>query len=247
MALLEVNDLRVGYSSDIEVLRGVSLKAEENRITSIIGPNGAGKSTLLKTIAGVLKPWGGSVRLMGKRVDGASPEELVKAGLSYVPQRRSVFPRMTVRENLELGAWVARRSGVNVEDRMEAVLGLFPELRGYLNTKAGLLSGGLARMLEIARALMPNPRLLILDEPSFGLSPLMVDRVYKFIDEVRASNNATVLLVDQNIRRCVHVSDYVYVLNEGVIVGGGPRDRFSDQLSNIVSEWLSLESPGGGV
>ena len=243
--VLEVNDLRVGYLSDIEVLKGVTLRAESNKVTSVIGPNGAGKSTLLKVVAGILKPWSGSVKLLGKRVDGASPEQLVRMGLSYVPQRRSVFPRMTVRENLELGAWIMKKSKADVKERMDFVLSLFPELREYLDTKAGLLSGGLARMLEIARALMPNPKVLVLDEPSFGLSPLMVERVYKFISQVRASNSATILLVDQNIRKCVEVSDYVYVLSEGRIIGGGPREYFSEHLSRIVTEWLSLESPGG--
>lgn len=242
--LLDVQDIYVEYQRDIEVLKGVSISVREGHVSSVIGPNGAGKSTLLKTVMGILKPKRGSIVFEGRRIDGKQPNELVKMGLTYVPQRRSIFPRLTVKENLEMGAWTLRKNGSEVKRRMSRLLELFPSLSEKINEKAGLLSGGQARMLEIARALMTNPKLLLLDEPSFGLSPLMTQKVYETITGLKEAG-ITILLVDQNLGKCMELSDYVYVMELGTVRGGGKREEMPADVKGIIRGWLEAEEGGG--
>jgi len=238
--MLKIENLTVEYRRDIEILKNISLFVPENKVTAVIGPNGAGKSTLVKTIAGLIRPKRGSITLDGVRIDGMSAEERVKHGIGVVLQRRSVFPQMTVKENLMLGGWIIKGDKKALEETLEFVLELFPDLKQRLALKAGSLSGGLQRVLEIARAMMSRPKLLLLDEPSAGLSPMMVKHVYRLIDNLK-KNNTTIFLVDQNIRQCVDAADYVYVLELGEIKCGGRKEEISESLFNLIKEWLYLE------
>jgi branched-chain amino acid transport system ATP-binding protein len=238
--MLKIENLTVEYRRDIEILKNISLLVPENKVTAVIGPNGAGKSTLVKTIAGLIRPKRGSITLDGVRIDDMSAEERVKHGIGVVLQRRSVFPQMTVKENLMLGGWIIKGDKKALEENLEFVLELFPDLKQRLALKAGSLSGGLQRVLEIARAMMSRPKLLLLDEPSAGLSPMMVKHVYRLIDNLK-KNNTTIFLVDQNIRQCVDAADYVYVLELGEIKCGGRKEEISESLFNLIKEWLYLD------
>jgi len=233
----------VEYHRDIEILRNISIHVERNSVTALIGPNGAGKSTLMKTVAGILKPKRGEIILDDVRLDGMLPEERVWHGLSIVLQRKSVFPQMTVRENLLLGAWKIRRDPKLLDDTMDEVLDIFPDLEPRLDDRASSLSGGQQRMLEIARALMTKPKILLLDEPSAGLSPIMVKQVYRHIDTLRRLS-MTIFLVDQNIQQCFSVADYVYVLELGEVKGGGRKSELASSLSDLIRGWLYLEQGG---
>ncbi|MCS7129249.1 MAG: ABC transporter ATP-binding protein [Candidatus Caldarchaeum sp.] len=237
---LKIINLTVEYHRDIEILRNVFLNVSEGSLTVLIGPNGAGKSTLLKSVAGILRPKKGEILLDGVRIDHLPTEERVNHGLSFVFQRRSIFPLMTVRENLILGAWKIRRDPRLIKETMQNVLEVFPDLSNKLDDKASSLSGGQQRMLEIARALMTNPKLLLLDEPSAGLSPIMVKQVYKHIEDLH-KRGITIFLVDQNIQQCVSVADYVYVLELGEVKGGGRKSELSASLSDLIRDWLHLE------
>lgn len=238
--MLKVENLTVEYRRDIEILKNVSLIVPENKVTAVIGPNGAGKSTLVKAIAGLIKPKKGSITLDGVRIDGTSADERVKQGVGVVLQRRSVFPQMTVKDNLILGGWRLKGEKKVLEEVLNQVLEMFPDLKQRLDLKAGSLSGGLQRMLEIARAMMSRPKILLMDEPSAGLSPLMVKHVYRQIDILK-KKQLTIFLVDQNIRQCMEAADYVYVLELGEVKGGGRKEEISGSLSDLIKVWLYLE------
>ncbi|GBC68471.1 High-affinity branched-chain amino acid transport ATP-binding protein LivF [archaeon HR01] len=240
---LQVRNLTVEYHRDIEILRNVSLNVEKGLVTALIGPNGAGKSTLMKTLSGLLKPKHGDIYLDGVRLNDLPPDERVKHGLAVVLQRRSVFPQLTVRENLQLGGWRIRRDQRLFEDTFSEVINLFPDLKPRLDDKASSLSGGQQRMLEIARSLMTRPKVLLLDEPSAGLSPLMVKLVYRHIKELK-DLSITIFLVDQNIQQCFSVADYLYVLELGEVKGGGSKMELSASLSDLIRGWLYLEQGG---
>jgi branched-chain amino acid transport system ATP-binding protein len=210
--VLEVDDLHVRYGS-IAALRGVSLAVREGELVALVGPNGAGKSTTLACIVGLVRPAGGTVRLDGKDLTRAAPEEIVRRGVSLVPEGRRIFTTLTVRENLVLGA-SARTGPVDVDAELRAMVARFPALEPKLATPAGRLSGGEQQMLAIARALLGRPRLLLLDEPSLGLAPLIVDQIFATLQELR-SDGTTILLVEQNAARAVEVADRAYVLKSG--------------------------------
>jgi branched-chain amino acid transport system ATP-binding protein len=215
MALLQLDDVHT-YYGNIHALKGVSLEVEEGEVVSLIGSNGAGKSTTLKTISGLLAPRAGEVRLQGKRISGLPAHQIVARGVSQSPEGRKIFPRMSVRENLEMGAF-ARKSGPEVRGDMERVLDLFPRLRERLEQKAGTMSGGEQQMLAIGRALMARPNILLLDEPSMGLSPVLVDQIFDIIREINA-RGTTILLVEQNALKALEVATRGYVLQTGQIV-----------------------------
>jgi branched-chain amino acid transport system ATP-binding protein len=210
--LLEVRDVHAGYGP-YDVLKGVTLDVRMGEIVAIIGPNGAGKSTVLKTIYGFVRPRAGEVRFHGKLLTGRPPEAMARLGLTYVPQGRSVFPRMTVWENLELGAWI-RRDRATVRAEMEALAARFPVLRETRPRLAGSLSGGQQQTLEMARGLMARPELMLIDEPSIGLAPKLVGAVFETIVRLRELGT-TVLMVEQNARRALEVADRGYVLDLG--------------------------------
>ena len=219
MALLEVRDLRAGYDK-IEILKGVSLRVEAGQVVSIIGPNGAGKSTVFKTVFGLLPALAGRVLLSGEDVTNRSPAELLRRGMAYVPQGRNVFPLMTVEENLQLGA-ITRKDKAGVVSDIERMYDHFPVLKQRHTQQAGTLSGGEQQMLAVARALMLRPRLMLLDEPSFGLAPLIVRDLFKILGKINREDKVTILVVEQNAQLALELADQAYVIETGRIVMSG--------------------------
>ncbi len=213
MALLEVHDIHTFYGN-IEALKGVSLEVEEGEIVTLIGSNGAGKSTTLRSISGLTPPREGSVRFEDKEIGETAPQDVVRLGISQSPEGRHCFQRMTVRENLDLGAYLRRDSDVNND--MDRVFDLFPRLKERERQKAGTMSGGEQQMLAIGRALMANPKLLLLDEPSMGIAPVLVERIYETIAEINRQGT-TILLVEQNANFALEVSKRGYVLETGTV------------------------------
>jgi branched-chain amino acid transport system ATP-binding protein len=216
--MLAVADLQVTYGN-VAALRGVSLEVAEGEVVAVIGPNGAGKSTLLLTIAGVVRARSGEVRLAGTPVGGLAPERLVAMGVSLVPEGRRIFGSMTVAENVRIGA-TARSDGGEIAADIDRVLTMFPILRERYAQKAGKLSGGEQQMLAIARALMARPRLLLIDEPSLGLAPLIVAQVYDTVRQMQRSG-MTILVVEQNVHRALAAADRTYVLSSGAVTMSG--------------------------
>jgi branched-chain amino acid transport system ATP-binding protein len=227
MSMLEIDDLHVGYYKDLNILQGVSLKAERAKITVVLGANGVGKSTLLKSIYGFVKPSRGAIVVDGTDVAGLPAHELVNYGVSYIPQRQSVFPYMTVEENMELGAWSFRNDADRLKAKLEANYERFPILRDRRRSPAGELSGGMQRMVELGRVLMTDPRLILVDEPTAGLAVLLARDIYDLLVELK-DDGITVLLVDQNIRQAIKIADYVYVLELGRNRFDGPPEEFED-------------------
>jgi branched-chain amino acid transport system ATP-binding protein len=225
--MLEVNDLYVGYYKDLNILQGVSLKARTAQITAVLGANGVGKSTLLKAIYGFVKPQSGQVLVDDADVTRLASHELVGYGVSYIPQRQSVFPFMTVEENMELGAWSFRKDKAKVKSQLEANYERFPILRDRRRSPAGELSGGMQRMVELGRVLMTEPKLILVDEPTAGLAVMLAKEIYKLLVGLK-NEGITVLLVDQNIRQAIEIADYVYVLELGRNRHEGPREAFDD-------------------
>lgn len=236
---LEAENVTVSYYGDIYVLTGVSMEALDGRLTCLIGPNGAGKSTLLKTLFGYLKPKAGRIRLNGRDITSLTPFERVVAGIAYIAQEHAVFPSMTVAENLELGAWTFRDDKPAVADALERIYDTYPILRERRRVAAGRLSGGEQRMLEIARALMPDPQVLLVDEPTAGLAPLIAENIYIEVEKL-ADEGRTVILVDQNIREAVPRSDYIYVLELGEVKLEGPAGNMGRNLRQIVASWVQM-------
>lgn len=221
-ALLHIEDLHVHYGA-VHALKGISLEINPGEIVTLVGANGAGKSTLLRTISALEKPSGGSITYNGVRIDGASPESIVNAGICHSPEGRRVFAEMSVHENLELGAYLRRD---NYDKDLERVLGLFPRLKERYRQRAGTLSGGEQQMLAIARALMGEPTLLLLDEPSLGLAPLLVKQIFEIIEEIN-SQGMTILLVEQNAHLALRIAQSAYVLEVGEIVLKGPAKELA--------------------
>jgi len=215
MALLELENVHTYYDS-IHALKGISLTVEEGEIVTLIGANGAGKSTTLKTISGLLRPRAGQVRLLGEDLTVYPPHELVAKGVVQVPEGRRIFTRLTVKENLEMGAYT-RGDPDEVKQTMQRVFQLFPRLEERQNQVAGTLSGGEQQMLAIGRALMAQPRILLLDEPSMGLAPILVEQIFETIQELNAQGT-TILLVEQNARMALSIAHRGYVLVTGRIV-----------------------------
>jgi branched-chain amino acid transport system ATP-binding protein len=213
MALLEVEDIHT-YYGHIEALKGISIEVEEGEIVTLIGSNGAGKSTTLRSISGLTSAREGAVRFDGRDITRVPPQDIVQLGISQSPEGRHCFQRMTVRENLDMGAYLRRDKNVN-ED-MERVFTLFPRLKEREKQKAGTMSGGEQQMLAIGRALMAQPRLLLLDEPSMGIAPLLVERIYETIEEINRQGT-TILLVEQNANYALGVSRRGYVLETGTV------------------------------
>ena len=213
MALLELDDIHT-YYGNISALKGISLNVEEGEIVTLIGSNGAGKSTTLRSISGLTPPRRGSVRFDGQEIAETAPQDIVRLGISQSPEGRHCFQRMTVRENLDLGAYLRRDGSVN--DDMDRVFDLFPRLKEREKQKAGTMSGGEQQMLAIGRALMGNPQILLLDEPSMGISPILTERIYETIAEIN-KQGTTILLVEQNANFALDVSNRGYVLETGTV------------------------------
>ncbi len=213
MALLEIDDLHTFYGN-IEALKGVTLEVQEGEIVTLIGSNGAGKSTTLRSISGLTPPRSGSIRFLGKEISRTAPQEIVRLGISQSPEARRCFQRMTVSENLDMGAYL-RRDNEIVSD-LDRVYELFPRLKERERQKAGTMSGGEQQMLAIGRALMAKPKLLLLDEPSMGIAPILVDRIYETVTEINRQGT-TILLVEQNANYALGVSTRGYVLETGKV------------------------------
>jgi ABC-type branched-subunit amino acid transport system ATPase component len=226
-ALLTVEDLHAGYTAGIDVLRGVSLTVARGSLTLVIGPNGAGKSTLLRVLFGFLKPHRGRIRLRDAPIDGLAPYAIKSRGIGYVPQEINVFPLLTVEENLRMGGYLFRRDRARLNARLENIYGTFPVLADRRREAAGALSGGQGRMLSIAREMMAEPALMLVDEPTAGLAPALVDQVYALLQTARRNIAATILLVDQNVEDAVRQADAVYMLDLGRVRAEGPAREFS--------------------
>jgi branched-chain amino acid transport system ATP-binding protein len=213
MALLEIEDVHTFYGN-IEALKGISLEVEEGEIVTLIGSNGAGKSTTLRSISGLTPPRVGSIKFKGKAIGETAPQEIVRLGISLSPEGRKIFPRMSVRENLDLGSYLRRDA--DVQSDLERVFDLFPRLKEREKQKAGTMSGGEQQMLAMGRALMARPQVLLLDEPSMGLAPVLVERIYETVEEIN-KQGTTILLVEQNANFALGVSNRAYVLEVGTI------------------------------
>jgi len=238
MALLEVDGIDASYGR-IRALQGISLHVNEGEIVTLIGGNGAGKTTTLRAISGLVKPTKGAIRFSGEDLLRDTPDRIVRRGIGHSPEGRRVFARMTVRENLELGAYT-RTSKVEIASDFERVLEIFPRLKERIAQKSGTLSGGEQQMLAMARALMSRPKLLMLDEPSLGLSPILVQTIFGVIREINA-RGTTVLLIEQNARQALGIASRGYVLEVGKIV-------HEDTAANLMaSEAVRAAYLGGGA
>ncbi len=223
-ALLQVDDIEVRYGA-IRALKGVSFEVNEGEVVALLGANGAGKTTTQKTVSGMLQPSLGQIRFDGERIDGIPAHRLISMGICHVPEGRRVFPRMTVAENLDMGAFRFKRPDTAVFER---VLELFPRLRERIKQPAGTLSGGEQQMLAIGRALMGKPRLLLLDEPSMGLAPLIVKQIFDIVREIN-STGVTVLIVEQNAAQALGLANRGYVLETGeIVLSGTGRELLAD-------------------
>ena len=225
--MLEIKELHT-YYGNIHALKGVSLTVKEGEVVTLIGSNGAGKTTTLRTIQGLLRPRQGTILFEGKPLESLSTEAIVRLGISQSPEGRLIFPRMTVQENLEMGAYL-RNDTLSIKSDMEKALNLFPRLRERISQKGGTLSGGEQQMLSIARALMSRPRLLLLDEPSMGLAPMLVSQIFAIVRDINAQGT-TILLVEQNARMALSVAHRGYVIQTGeVVVTGTATDLQSNE------------------
>jgi branched-chain amino acid transport system ATP-binding protein len=233
---LEVRGLESGYGR-IQVLWGVDVTLEEGSMVAVLGPNGAGKTTLLRTIMGIIRAWRGSVMMYGLDITSMPPHRRVELGLTMVPEGRRLFPDLTVKENLELGAYT-RRARERVGETLELVFNIFPRLKERLHQKAGSLSGGEQQMLAIARALMTRPKVLMLDEPSQGLAPKIAWEVAEALDKIRREVGISVILVEQNVALALEKADYIYLLEQGRVVLEGSREEVLTRKLDIVRSYL---------
>ena len=222
--MLKIDDINVFYGA-IHAIKGVSLEVNEGEIVTLIGANGAGKSTILRTISGLLKPKGGSINFLGNDIAGKAAHEIVKAGISQVPEGRRIFAEMTVLENLELGAFT-RKDKDGIKEDMEMIFARFPRLKERISQQAGTLSGGEQQMLAMGRALMCRPKLLLLDEPSMGLAPLLIREIFSIIEDINKAGT-TVLLVEQNANMALSIAHRAYVLETGRITLSGDAKKLA--------------------
>jgi branched-chain amino acid transport system ATP-binding protein len=237
MATLTLENVHTFYGN-IHALQGVSIEVNDGEIVTLIGANGAGKSTTLRTISGILQPREGEVRLDGERINAVPPHEIVTRGVCQVPEGRRIFSRMTVRENLEMGAF-SRRDKANIKSDMDRVFTLFPRLQERAAQKGGTLSGGEQQMLAIGRALMARPKILLLDEPSMGLAPILVETIFDTIQEINAQG-VTVLLVEQNAVMALQIAHRGYVLETGTIVLADTAESLR-QNETVQKAYLGIE------
>ena len=234
--MLTIDDLRVNYGR-VPALHGISLHVEAGEAVAMVGPNGAGKTTTLSAIFGLVPPAGGTITFEGESLVGVSPEQILRRGLALVPEGRHIFGTLTVAENLQLGT-TARRDRSSAEADLATTLDRFPMLKSYYSSSAGNLSGGEQQQLAIARALLSRPRLLLLDEPSLGLAPVVIDIVFDALEELR-SEGVTILLVEQNAARAVEFADRAYILRTGRVAHSGTRDEIL-QMENFETAYLGV-------
>jgi len=235
--MLELNEVHARYEAII-ALRGVSINVGQGELVALLGVNGAGKSTTLGCIAGILRPWQGGVTFEGGSIVGKSPEQIARLGISLVPEGRDIFPSLTVEENLRLGAFT-RREKTEYRRNLDEVYDLFPVLKERLQQPGGTLSGGEQQQLAIARALMSSPRLLMLDEPSLGLAPALVDQIFELIARLH-QRGVTILLVEQNVHRCLEIVDRAYLMNTGLIESQGTAQQLREN-TDIEGIYLGMQ------
>jgi branched-chain amino acid transport system ATP-binding protein len=228
-----------GYTPTIPVLQGIDLEVAPERCTVVLGPNGSGKSTILRVLYGLLDLQEGEIRLGDQRIDGTPTHRLLEVGVAFLPQGRSVFPQLTVDENLRVGGWIFGRDVHRLEEALDRVYAQYPLLANMSQAPAGSLSGGQQRMLEIARMVLTDPQVLLIDEPSAGLAPNLVDEVYVEIERLKADGK-TVLLVDQNVEAAIGLADHVYIVEYGKVKAEGQVDDFAGDVAGIVREWLRV-------
>ncbi|HEX9771195.1 MAG TPA: ABC transporter ATP-binding protein [Kiloniellales bacterium] len=235
---LKAENLHAGYVSDIDILSGLTVEARSRQLTTVVGANGVGKSTLLKCIVGQIRPHSGSITYEGREITGIASNQLVRLGIAYIAQRRNIFPHLTVRENLEMGAWIFRRDRPRVADAMERALEAAPFLREFQARRAGDLSGGQQRLLEIQRALITDPKLLLVDEPTVGLDPKITSVIYDHLRRLCTEEGRTILMVDQNVMAGTAVADYIYVVELGANKIEGAKADFDAKYRDSIAEWL---------
>ena len=238
-ALLTVRDVHAGYLPGVDILRGLSLNARPNEITLVIGPNGAGKSTLLRTVFAFLPPNQGTIAFRETPTSGLRPSDLKLSGISYVTQDINSFPNLTVEENLRMGAWVFRRDKERIRRQLERAYATFPALADKRRARAGELSGGQGRMLSVAREMMTEPQLLLVDEPTAGLAPNLVQQVYDILIATKKTSGIAILLVEQNVEQALPLADHLYLLNLGRVKAEGPgRDFDNTRVRALIQECL---------
>lgn len=235
---LKAENLHAGYVADIDILRGLTVEARDGQLTTVIGANGVGKSTLLKCIVGQLRPHAGTITYNGEDISGIRTNQLARLGIAYVAQRRNIFPHLTVLENLEMGAWTFRRDRARVASAIARAFDEAPILYQFKERRADELSGGQQRLLEIERALLTDPKLLLVDEPTVGLEPKMVSVIYGHLRRLCTEDARTILIVDQNVIAGMGVADYIYVLELGTNKLEGTKKEFDSKHRDTIAEWL---------
>lgn len=238
-AELTMCDVVAGYYSNDLVLNGVSLTAFSNKVTVVLGPNGSGKSTAMRVLYGILVPRGGQVMLDKTDITNIPPYQRLKLGIAFLPQGRSIFPELTVHDNLQIGGWVLQDDRKRFRKHVDAMYERYPLLKDLRYKPAGSLSGGQQRILEIARMMVADPQIILIDEPSAGLAPLLVDQIYEEIAGLKEEKR-TILLVDQNVRPAVALADYIYILQFGRNHIQGGRADFEGKLTSIIKSWLRI-------
>lgn len=238
MSQLEVRNLHAGYSRDIDILRGLDVTAREGMLTTIIGANGVGKSTLLKTIIGQLRPHTGEIRFGNTDMTKVETRDLIDLGIAYVPQKHAIFPDMTVQENVEMATWAFRKDRARARDAVNRVFDRATYLHDFRTRRAGLMSGGQQRLMQLELALMSNPELLLIDEPTVGLDPKRAGLIYDHLRRLVTDEKRTILMVDQNVIAGTDVADYIYVLELGANKLEGSKQTFDDEYRDAISEWL---------
>ena len=234
--MLEIVNIESGYSS-LRVIKGISLEVPKSKLVTIIGPNGHGKTTLLRSISGVLRLQSGEINFEGKRIDNLRVDEIVHKGIVHIPQGDMLFPEMNVKDNLLMGAYLVRNQP-ELKNRITQVLALFPQLGERENQIASTLSGGERRMLAIGRGLMTGAKILLIDEPSLGLAPVVIDNIFKILKELN-NQGQTILLVEENVSRVINVSDHIYLIDDGLIAWQGTGEELSSE-SNIMEVYLGV-------
>jgi branched-chain amino acid transport system ATP-binding protein len=245
--MLKVSNIEVSYMGVIQVLHGVSLEVGDGKIVALIGANGGGKTTTLKAVSGLLKTeegeiTGGNITFEDKHIDCFGPEDIAKMGISQVMEGRRVLEHLSVEENLYVGAYL-RNDRTGIKRDLEMVFSYFPKIKEYRRRVSGYLSGGEQQMLVIGRALMANPRLMLLDEPSLGLAPLVVQEIYEIIKKINRDRNVSMLLVEQNVKAALGISNYGYVMENGRIVLNGPADKLMDN-EDVKEFYMGLSASG---
>ena len=237
--MLSAHNIVAGYVDEIDILQNVSVDVQEQQITSVIGPNGSGKSTLMRVICGFLTPKSGQVLWDDTDLTGRQSHTMAGLGICYLPQERTVYPHLTVEQNIYLGGWTFRRDKARIRHELSRVYDLFPMMQERRKSKAGNLYGGMQKILEVARGMMIRPEILICDEPTVGLAPIIAKEVYDTIERLKA-DGLTILLVDQNVREAIRIGDQIYVLEVGQNKMNGTRAEFEANQHDMIKDWLQI-------